>query len=213
MPGTRNVATIGAVQSTVSVLLSPARLSAHGIALDELRRALQAHSQVVHAGAIVADDRAIAVQAGDYLARPEELGDLVVGMHAGRPVYLQAVADIEYGAPESTHYVSYAQAGGGIAPAVTLEVAKKPGENAVEIADAVLERVAQLQGVLIPAGVDVHVTRNYGATANEKANKLIQKLVFASLSVIVLVALTMGRREAFVVGAAVVLTLAATLFA
>jgi multidrug efflux pump subunit AcrB len=213
VPGTRNVATIGGVQSTVQVLLAPERLAAHGIALDELRRALQAHSQVTYTGAIVADDRAIAVQAGDYLARPEELGDLVVGMHEGRPVYLSAVADINYGAPESTHYVSHAQAGGGIAPAVTLELAKKPGWNAVAIAKAVLARVAELEGVLIPAGVDVHVTRNYGATANDKANKLIQKLVFASLSVIVLVALTMGRREALVVGAAVVLTLAATLFA
>ncbi|MDY6983471.1 MAG: efflux RND transporter permease subunit, partial [Pseudomonadota bacterium] len=213
VPGTRTIDTIGGVQATARVLLSPAKLMAHGIALDDLRGALQAHDVVQHAGTLVADDRAVPVQAGTYFARADELGELVVGIHDGRPVYLEAVADIEFGAPENTHYVSHLSKDGGVAPAVTLAVGKKPGENAVDVANAVLDRVAQLRGVTIPDGVDLHVTRNYGATANEKANKLIQKLVFASLSVIALVALTMGRREAVVVGAAVVLTLAATLFA
>jgi multidrug efflux pump subunit AcrB len=214
VPGTRDIDTIGSVQPTVRVLLSPGRLSAHGIAIDELRRALQAHNTVSLAGDIIANDQAVSVQAGDYFSRPEELGDLVVGIHADRPVYLQAVADIQYGAPELTRYVSYQDATDKAAsPAVTVQISKKPGENAVDIAAAVVERVSRLRGVVIPQGVELSVTRNYGATANDKANKLIQKLLFASLSVIVLVALTMGRREAVVVGAAVALTLAITLFA
>ena len=57
------------------------------------------------------------------------------------------------------------------------------------------------------------VTRNYGETANEKAQKLMGKLVFATAAVVVLVLFALGRREAAVVGAAVALTLAATLFA
>jgi multidrug efflux pump subunit AcrB len=77
----------------------------------------------------------------------------------------------------------------------------------------VLERVAQLQGTHIPQGVEVTVTRNYGETANDKALKLIQKLGFATASVVLLIWLTMGWREAVVVGAAVIITLAATLFA
>lgn len=214
VPGTRDIDTVGGVQPTVRVLLSPDKLSAHGIAIDELRRALQAHSTSSRAGEIIANDQSITVQAGEFFSRPEDLGDLVVGIHDGRPVYLQAVADIQYGAPENTHYVSYAGARDKLsAPAVTVQVSKKPGENAVDVANAVIARVESLRGVLIPQGVEVSVTRDYGATANDKANKLIQKLVFASLSVIVLVALTMGLREAAVVGAAVVLTLAITLFA
>lgn len=214
VPGTRDIDTIGSVQPTVRVLLSPEKLSAHGIAIDELRRALQAHNDVSLAGDIIGNDQSIPVQAGEFFSRPEDLGDLVVGIHDGRPVYLQAVADIQYGAPENTRYVSYARATDKLsAPAVTVQISKKPGENAVDVANAVIERVELLKGVLIPEGVEVSVTRDYGATANDKANKLIQKLVFASLSVIVLVALTMGLREAAVVGAAVVLTLAITLFA
>jgi len=214
IPGTRNVSTIGAVQPTVRVLLSPEKLSAHGIAIAELRSALQTNNVVSHAGELVNHNQSIPVQVGTFFSRPEDLGNLVVGLHDGRPVYLSAVATIEFGAPQNSQYVRYARSSDQlIAPAVTLEISKKPGENAVDIAEQIIQRTELLKGVLIPSGVNVSVTRNYGETANDKANKLIQKLVFASLSVIVLVAFAMGVREALVVGAAVVLTLAITLFA
>jgi multidrug efflux pump subunit AcrB len=99
------------------------------------------------------------------------------------------------------------------APAVTIAISKKPGENAIDVANNVMRRVEQLRGTFIPAGIEATVTRNYGATANDKAVKLIEKLLFATISVVLLVMLAMGRREALVVGAAVIVTLAATLFA
>jgi multidrug efflux pump subunit AcrB len=98
-------------------------------------------------------------------------------------------------------------------PAVTIAVTKKPGENAIDVANAVMRRVETLRNTVIPADVRVAETRNYGATANDKAQKLIQKLLFATASVVALVFLALGRREAAIVGAAVILTLAATLFA
>ena len=79
---------------------------------------------------------------------------------------------------------------------MTLAVSKKPGENAVDVADAVVRAVGELKGSVIPEGVEVTVTRNYGATANDKAMKLIQKLVLATLSVVALVWLTLdGARR------------------
>ncbi len=96
---------------------------------------------------------------------------------------------------------------------MTLTVTKKPGQNAVDVASAARARVEQLRNTVVPADVEVTITRDYGATAAEKANKLIQKLAFATASVILLVGLALGRREAAIVGAAVLLTLTATLFA
>ena len=96
---------------------------------------------------------------------------------------------------------------------MTLAITKKPGENAIAVADAVLARADAARNTLIPQGVALSVTRNYGATANDKAMKLIQKLIFATASVVALVALALGRREALIVGIAVGLTLTATLFA
>jgi multidrug efflux pump subunit AcrB len=98
-------------------------------------------------------------------------------------------------------------------PAVTLSVTKKPGQNAVAVATAVIKQIDSLKNVLIPSGIEVKITRNYGETANEKAQKLIQKLIFATSAVILLVFFSLGRREAAIVGLAVVLTLMATLFA
>ena len=120
------------------------------------------------------------------------------------------------GAPPAQRYVWHGIVKGAQAeefPAVTIAVTKKPGENAIDVANAVMRRVDALRNTLIPQGVGVAETRNYGATANDKASKLIQKLLFATASVVALVFLALGRREAAIVGAAVILTLTVTLFA
>ncbi len=96
---------------------------------------------------------------------------------------------------------------------MTLSVSKKPGVNAADVAESVIRRAESLKGTVIPDGVEFTVTRNYGETATDKAQKLIGKLVFATAFVVLLVLFALGRREAVIVGVAVTLTLAATLFA
>ena len=214
VPGTRDIETIGGPDQTVRVLLDPQKMAARNISISELKQALMMSNIASQAGAFVADNKYVPVTAGTFFSTRDDLVELVVGMVDNRPVYLEDVADIQQYAAENDQYVWYAETGTDKKqPAVTLSISKKPGENAVDIADQVLERVEQLKGHVIPQGVDVTVTRNYGQTANDKANKLIQKLIFATLSVIVLVFLALGKREAFIVGAAVVLTLMVTLFA
>jgi multidrug efflux pump subunit AcrB len=222
VPGTRNVDTIGGPDETVHVALDPQRLAGYGLTVSELIDSLQAANVVLQAGNTVADGRSVPVQAGEFLADRDEVAQLVVAVHQGRPVYLQDVAEVRAGPDQPEQYVSFGAgpAGatkgidlGGTAPAVTIAVSKKPGENAMDVTRAVLERVELLRGTYIPDGVEVTVTRDYGETANDKAQKLIQKLMFATASVVLLVWLTVGWREAVVVGAAVIITLAATLFA
>ncbi len=218
--GTRNVYTIGGPDNVVHVRLDARRLAGFDVSLDDLRASLQAANVVLHAGSIVAENRDVPVQAGTLLARRDDVSELIVGLHDGRPVYLDDVAEIAAGPDQPEHYVWFgARAPHGsllptqAAPAVTIAVAKKPGTNAGDIARQVIARLDALRGTHIPEGVNVTITRNYGQTADDKARKLIQKLLFATASVIVLVALTLGWREAIVVGVAVVVTLALTLFA
>ncbi len=218
--GTRDVYTIGGVPRVVNVSIDPARLAAYGIVLDDLRAALNGANHSTDAGELVVDNHTIAVQAGTFLVAPEEVGELVVSAREGTPVYLRDVADIQLGAATPDQYVwlgsgSAARAGitPGEFPAVTLAVAKQPGTNAVRIAEQVIRRFESLQGTFVPEGVHATVTRNYGATADQKAKTLIKKLVFATASVVALVLFTLGWREAVVVGTAVVVTLAITLFA
>jgi multidrug efflux pump subunit AcrB len=220
--GTREVTTIGGPGRTVQVLIDPEKLSAFRLAASDIRHAVIAANAVLPSGTLNADNKSVAVETGQFLASARDVASLVVGVADGNPVYLSDVARIIDGPPPPLRYVWLGTGPGastkgivasGEFPAVTIAVTKKPGENAVEIARRVDERVGELKNAVIPSGVEVTVTRDYGATANDKATKLMQKLVFATLSVVALVLVALGRREALIVGAAVILTLAATLFA
>ncbi|HIE54890.1 MAG TPA: efflux RND transporter permease subunit [Chromatiaceae bacterium] len=222
VPGTRDIYTIGSPERVVRVTLDPQSLAGYGIDLNDLRTALQAANASRDNIRITADNREMLVQAGVFLSSPGEIADLVVGVHDGKPVYLRDVAAVVEGPEQPESYVwtapgpSAAASGlelDGQYPAVTIAVAKKPGTNAVQIAKRVIQRFDELQGIFIPDGVEVMITRNYGETADSKAKKLITKLGFATVSVILLVLLALGWREAVIVGAAVAVTLSITLFA
>ncbi|MBX3608726.1 MAG: efflux RND transporter permease subunit [Hydrogenophaga sp.] len=213
--GTREITTIGGPGRAIRVEIDPARMAGAGVTVPELRQALQSANLGAPVGDLLAGDRAVALEAGPYLRDAREVGELVVGVRQGRPVFLQDVARVVDGPLPAQRYVWHGVTGkdGGEYPAVTLAITKKPGENAIAVADAVMQRVDTVKNTLIPSNVQVAETRNYGATANDKAMKLIQKLMFATASVVALVFLALGRREAAIVGTAVILTLTVTLFA
>ena len=222
VPGTREVRTLGGPGRAVRVLLDADRMNAGGVSALDVRNALALSSVALPSGSVVRDNREIMVETGSFLESAADVRALVVGAVERRPVYLGDVAEVVDGPDQPVKYVwtgtGPAAADKGIAapgerPAVTIQVTKKPGENAVTVAARVIDRLGELRGTLIPADVRTVVTRDYGVTANDKAVKLIEKLVFATLSVVVLVFAALGRREAAIVGAAVILTLAATLFA
>jgi len=229
VPGVREVQTLGGPGQAVHVWLDPARLRERGVDLLTLQRTLAGANLAMPAGSVIEADgptgtagRMLSVEVGEFLRSAADLGELVVGVSRGKPVYLREVARIEDGAQQAQRYVWYtpgvaagvaADQAGQNYPAVTLTVTKKAGENAVDVSRAVVQRLEHLKNSVIPAQTQVSITRDYGETAAEKANKLIQKLAFATGSVILLVGLALGRREAIIVGTAVILTLTVTLFA
>jgi multidrug efflux pump subunit AcrB len=212
VPGTREVQTLGGPGRAVRVQLDADRMSASGVTALDVRAALQLSSVALPSGALVRDNRSITVETGSHLESAADVRALVVGAVDRRPVYLGDVAEVADGPNPPTRYV-WTHTPLGDRPAVTLQVTKKPGVNAVDVCMGVLQRMQELDGTIVPADVRYTVTRSYGTTAYEKAQSLMKKLAFATLSVVVLVFLALGRREAVIVGAAVVLTLSATLFA
>ncbi|HET8746300.1 MAG TPA: efflux RND transporter permease subunit [Ramlibacter sp.] len=215
VPGTREVTTIGGPGRGIVVELDPARMAGAGLTVADLRQALQSANLGAPVGELLGGNRSVALEAGPFLRDARDVGELVVAVRDGRPVFLQEVATVRDGALPAQRYVWHGVAGqdGGEYPAVTIAITKKPGENAIDVANALMRRVDELRNTVIPHGVEVAQTRNYGATANDKAQKLIQKLLFATASVVALVFLALGKREAAIVGTAVVLTLTVTLFA
>ncbi|MRI42030.1 efflux RND transporter permease subunit [Stenotrophomonas sp. MH181796] len=219
VPGARDVYAIGGPGRAINIELDAERMASRGLAISDLRHALQTANVGMPVGELLGANRAVRLEAGTFLGDAQEVSELVVGVHDGRPVYLRDVATVRDGARPATQYVWHgevgdaAQTAGREYPAITLAITKKPGENAISVANALVERMEELKNTLIPHEVETVITRNYGATANDKAQQLMQKLLFATVSVVALVFLALGRREAAIVGVAVVLTLAATLFA
>lgn len=220
--GTREVNTLGGSNRVVRVIMDAERMNAYRISAQDIRDALQVSNASQPSGSLVENNREVLVQTGTFLSSSADVKQLVVGVAEGRPVFMTDVARVEDGPDQPGRYVWLGTgpaaadkkiAGKGEFPAVTLAISKKPGENAVDVAERVIKRIEQLHGTIIPDGVHATVTRNYGETANDKAQKLIGKLIFATAFVVLLVLMALGKREALIVGLAVLLTLAATLFA
>ncbi|NMM10854.1 MAG: efflux RND transporter permease subunit [Polaromonas sp.] len=222
VPGTREVVTLGGPGRLVRVLLDIDKLNVYHLSINDIRQTLLGVNAALPAGQLAAANTTVEVQTGNFLASAKEVGQLVVGVSDNNPVSLSDVARIVDGPGQPSKYVWFGVGKaaatevttmGSEFPAVTISITKKPGENAVKVAEQITSRVAELRNTIVPTGVEVSVTRNYGETANDKAVKLIQKLIFATSAVVVLVFFALGMREAAIVGIAVVLTLAATLFA
>jgi multidrug efflux pump subunit AcrB len=220
--GTRDVGTIGGPGHVIRVVMDTDRMNAYGITAQDLKNALQVSNASQTAGILVADNKEVMVETGTFIETAADVRKLVVGVfgtNPRKPVFIADVAQILDGPDQPSSYVwhglgkSAGDRAGIESPAVTLSVSKKPGVNAADVANAVIARAEALKGTVIPEGVEFTVTRNYGATATDKAQKLIGKLIFATAFVVLLVFFALGRRESVIVGSAVALTLAATLFA
>ena len=159
---------------------------------------------------IVANGQSIPLQVGQPLSSIEDLKQVVVATYDNAPVYLSDVADVS-DSDVQVHHSVLAQEGRSMHPQSQSQFAKKPGENAIDVAESVKSSLDKLQNRLIPADVDVQITRNYGQTTLEKSTKLITDLISATVSVIVLVLLTMGWRQSLIVGVVVLVTLLFTL--
>ena len=213
---------IGGGRRAVTVTLDRERLASFEMSPLQVHQALVGLDWRLPAGRFSTTDLETTVDVGAYFRTPEAVANAVVAVSGGRPVYLRDVATVTDGADEPREYVWIlgGAAGGTIglppgldAPAVTLAVAKKPGTNAIDLVTDLDRLLAGLEGTVIPAGVSVTKSRDYGFTADEKSSELIKHLWIATLAVVILMAFALGRREAVVVLVAVPTTLALTLAA
>ena len=221
IPETSKAYLIGGRPRTVRVEPDPDRMAARGVSFLALSQALSAASQRQDAGTSVRANREIRLEADAFFRTADEVRRVVLAVHEGRPVYVSDVAEVRDGPDEAQDAVffsagmagaSAAAPAGREVPAVTIALAKRPGANATTLSQAVLRKVDSLRPRLLPASVHVEVTRDYGQTAQEKSNELVEHLLIATLSVVALISLAMGWRSGLVVGIAVPVTLALTLF-
>ncbi|MFW5501564.1 MULTISPECIES: efflux RND transporter permease subunit [unclassified Maridesulfovibrio] len=207
----------------VRVELLPERMAGFNVSPLEIAGALQGADQSAVAGSVLSGNREIIISANSFLEDAADVRNLVIGVFNSRPVYLRDVAEVFDGPQEADSYSRigfsrmYLTRTGqdpeqGSRPAVTIAFSKKKGTNAVKVAEAVLERMEQLKQAILPAGIEVQVTRDYGKTADAKVDELLGSLGFAVVTVVILLALTLGWREAAVVALAVPISFSLALF-
>jgi multidrug efflux pump subunit AcrB len=221
IPQTSKAYLVGGEPRVVRVEPDPDRMAAAGVTWMALSGALRSAAARLDAGSAVRDNKETRIEAGPLFAEAEDVARVVVSVRGGRPVYVADVTRVVDGPGEATDAVFFAfgparataeRPAGREYPAVTIAVAKRPGANATHLAEMVLQKVEHLRPRLLPATVHVEVTRNYGQTAEEKSSELVEHLLIATLSVVALISLAMGWRSGLVVGIAVPVTLALTLF-
>jgi multidrug efflux pump subunit AcrB len=214
---------VGGRKREIRIELLPERMSGLGVSLLEVQKALQGADASITAGKFSRFNKEFSVTSESFLSSSNEVSSLMVGVHNGRPVYLRDIANILDGPEESESYSRigfsnfYRKAHNKenesvYFPAVTLALAKKKGTNAVTVSRNILNKVEELKKNVIPDGVGVEVIRDYGKTAQQKVNGLLSSLAFAVISVIILLAIALGWREALVVALAVPISFSLALF-
>lgn len=202
---------IGGMRRQLRVILDMGQLASRGLSPSGVMAAIQSANASLSSGSFQRGNREMAVETGQFIQSADDLRRVVVATPGGRPVYLADVAQIVDGPEEPLNYVFFGKPGTGIAPAVTISVAKRKGANATWVSEEVLKKVESMKGRAIPRDVQVTVTRNYGVTAKEKSDELLKHMFIATMSVTLLIALFLGLREAGIVAIAIPVTLALTI--
>uniref|UniRef100_UPI00404730F8 efflux RND transporter permease subunit n=1 Tax=Yoonia sp. TaxID=2212373 RepID=UPI00404730F8 len=207
---------VGEVSETIRIAPDPERLALYGVTLQQLAGKVTSANRSLNIGTVRDAGEQIALVAGETLIAPAQIANLLLTTRDGRPVYVADVADVTFVPDYADALVANVtvDADGAVAraPAVTLAIAKRAGANATVVSEAVMARIEALEGSLIPETFDIIVTRNFGETANEKANELLFTLALATLSIVGLVWIAIGWREASVVAVVIPVTILLTLF-
>ncbi len=207
IPDTGDSFVVGGRAEQVTVEVFPERLAGYGLSLAQVAQAITASNREQQMGGVESGGSHMMVVSGAFLETAEDINRLQVGSHQGVPVYVYDVADVRQGPEDASQTVAYYTGAAAedpdqaiSVPAVTIAVAKKKGTNGVTVAEAIIQRVENLRGRLIPNDVNVSVTRNYGQTAEQKVNDLIFKLFVATMFVFLLVWIAFrALKPAFVV--------------
>ncbi len=210
---------IGGALRQIRVQLDPQQLAARRLAAEDVVGALAAANHADQAGRLIDRDQAVLVETGDFLRDERDIGAVVVGANAGRPIFLRDVATIRDGTADPATYTFFGRGAGaqasakgpGESPSVTLAIAKRAGANAIDVSHAVRREVEALKGRVLPADLEVAFTRDYGETAAEKSDELLLHMGIAVVSVSLLILVLLGWRAALVVAIAIPATLALTL--
>lgn len=212
-PDLSRVEILGGQKRAVRVVADPQLMQNYGVSLFDLVKALKENDALAPAGKNWGEQTAFDVEVGGRLYTPDDVANVAIGQRAGRVVFVKNVAQVLDGPEEVTRASVLLEKNKAPEKAVSIVFAKRKGTNVVTLSQDILKRADTFMSEKSLNGhnIKMSVIRDYGATAAEKSNELIEHLLLATFSVSVLIAIFMGLRASLVVATAIPVTLALTL--
>jgi len=214
-PDLSRVELLGGQKRAVRVIADPKLLASKGVSLLDLMQSLKSNDALGPAGKNWSEYSVVDIEVGGRFHSASDVANVAIGQRAGRVVYVRDVAQVMDGPEEVVRSSVLLEKNKTPERAVSIVFAKRKGTNVVTLSKDILTRADTFLKEQAGSGhaedFRMTVVRDYGSTAADKSNELIEHLLLATLSVSVLIAIFMGIRASLVVATAIPVTLALTL--
>jgi multidrug efflux pump subunit AcrB len=209
----------GGQKRELKITVDKAVLAGYGLDITAVTAALQRTNQELELGSYSEQSKSVTVRANGFFRSVDDILDVKLTSANGQVVAVRDIATVTDSPAEAVSYVLFGNGSASstsgatnkVENAVTISVAKRQGVNAIDVVHGVMAKVERLKGRVIPGDIKVTETRNYGETSAEKSNELLFHMGIAVVSVTILIAIALGKKESLVVLTAIPVTLALTL--
>ena len=197
VPGVGKVTLIGGSKREIEVLLDPSRLDARGLLPTDIINALRASNVDLPAGRIERGSQETLLRIAGRVRDVRDFAELPLRVAGGGVIRLGEVATIRDGAEEkrSVSLVAHGLPGtaeGGkaepmsVQPTVALEIRKQSGQNTVDVADAVTERLDEIRGTL-PEGTKLDIVINNSIFIRASIKQVEEDLIVGAILTVFIV--------------------------
>ncbi len=202
------VAITGEQKEVIYVEVSRERSAALGVSLNKLYDTLALQNSVVPAGDVLLNGERIIISPTEEVTSVEAIKNLIISDTAhGGVTRLANIATVTRGVEEPpSFFIRYDGA-----PALAIGVSNVSGANVVKLGRAIDERLAAIES-LRPVGVELHEYYHQGKTVDAAVQDFAVNVVMALVIVFATLLVFMGLKSGLIMGATVLLTMAATLF-
>jgi HAE1 family hydrophobic/amphiphilic exporter-1 len=193
--GVGQVTIIGGRTREIQIWVDPDKLRAFNVTVAQVADAVRAQNMELPGGRVDEGTRELTVRTMGRIVQPSQFNDLVVG---NRGSYSVKLSDVGYAEDGSEEPRTEARLNGQ--PAVTLVVSKQSGQNTVAVAEAVKERLLEIQKTL-PPGFKTQVVGDQSIFIKASIESIQKHLIEGSILAAIVVFLFLWSFRSTVIAA------------
>src|SRR5579862_7255427 len=173
--GIGQIQLVGGLKREIRVWVDPDKMRAYNLAISDVANALRQQNMEMPAGNVNAGARELAVRTLGRLVDPAQFNEIAI---ATRGSYVVKLRDIGHAEDSQEEPTTAARLNGD--PAVTMVVSKQSGQNTVAAADALKDRIKQVQAAL-PKDIHIQITNDQSIFIKAAVHSLEEHLIEGSI--------------------------------